>query len=121
MGPTTNDTPAPLSDSERSILRERLELRRDELAARLAHDQAAATQAESLSEPMDAAEQTREQDDGVALANRDRALLGDIEHALAKFETGDYGVSELSGEPIGFRRLQAVPWARVTADEAEAT
>ncbi len=120
MGPTTNDTPAPLSDSERSILRERLELRRDELQARLAHDQAAATQAESLSEPMDAAEQTREQDD-VVLANRDRALLGDIEDALAKFETSDYGVGELSGEPIGFQRLQAVPWARVTADEAEAT
>ena len=108
-----------LSARELAMLRERLHGARDELTARLARDEAAALQADSLPEPMDAAELTREQDDGVTFAARDRALLREIEHAVAKLEAGTYGVSELSGQPIGFRRLQAIPWTRVTADEAE--
>jgi RNA polymerase-binding transcription factor DksA len=28
-------------------------------------------------------------------------------------------LSEVSGLPLGFRRLQAIPWARVAADEEE--
>ena len=50
---------------------------------------------------------------------RDITLLHDIEDALAKLETGSYGLSEVSGLPLGFRRLQAIPWARVAADEDE--
>ena len=119
MEPTNDETKSELSPRQLSILRERLERTRDELLARLQREQATVLQAESLPEPMDAAEQTREQDDAVVLAGRDRALLAEIEHALAKFETGEYGLSEVTGQPIGFRRLQAIPWARVTADEAE--
>jgi len=46
-------------------------------------------------------------------------LLTEIERALAKVQTGSYGLSEASGEPIGLRRLTAVPWARYTIDEEE--
>src|SRR5882757_7627563 len=113
MEPANTDAASDLSTRELAILRERLEHTRDELLARLQREQAAALQAESLAEPMDAAELTREQDDGVVLSERDQELLGEIDHALAKFETGTYGRSEVSGEPIGFRRLQALPWARV--------
>jgi DnaK suppressor protein len=110
---------AALTAAELRLLRERLERARAELQARLASEQAVALEAEPLSEEMDAAEQTREQDDAVRFSDRDRALLAEIEHALSKFETGRYGLSEVSGEPIGFRRLEAVPWARLAADEAD--
>lgn len=120
MEQTKSASASELSPRELSLLRKRLESARDELLARLQRDQEAVLQAETLPEPMDAAELTREQDDGVVFAGRDRALLSEMENALAKFETGTYGRSEISGQPIGFRRLQAIPWTRMTAEEAEA-
>jgi RNA polymerase-binding transcription factor DksA len=44
------------------------------------------------------------------LAARD-ALAG-VEHALAKFATGTYGVCERCGQPIPLARLRVVPEAR---------
>jgi DnaK suppressor protein len=117
MEATNSGSSAGLSAGELSLLRERLERARDELRERLRREQAVALQSENLPEPVDAAEQTREQDDAIVFTQRDVTLLHDIEDALAKFDTGRYGLSEVSGSPLGFRRLQAVPWARVAADE----
>jgi DnaK suppressor protein len=113
------ETSSGLSAAELENLRERLERLQAELRARLGREQTTARESDRVSEPMDAAEQTREQDDAVTFSERDRALLAEVEHALAKLKSGAYGVSELSGEPIGFDRLQAIPWARYAADEAE--
>jgi DnaK suppressor protein len=55
----------------------------------------------------------------IGLAESERALLVQLERALRKMESGTYGVSEASGEPIGFDRLSATPWARLTAAEEE--
>jgi DnaK suppressor protein len=119
--PADSKSSSGLSAGELSLLREQLKGARAELQERLQREQAVALQSESLVEPTDAAEQTREQDDALVLTVRDRTLLNDIEDALAKLDSGTYGLSEVSGQPIGFRRLQAIPWARVTADEAEAS
>jgi DnaK suppressor protein len=110
-----------LSGADVSRLRDRLLELRQKLLERLAEDQSAMRAAEPQTEPLDAAEQTREQDDSVAFAGRDQALLAEIERALAKIQTGSYGLSEASGEPIGVRRLSAVPWARYTIEEEEET
>ena len=110
-----------LSGADVSRLRDRLLELRQKLLERLAEDQSAMRAAEPQTEPLDAAEQTREQDDSVAFAGRDQALLAEIERALAKIQTGSYGLSEASGEPIGVRRLTAVPWARYTIKEEEET
>jgi DnaK suppressor protein len=72
-------------------------------------------------EPVDAAEQTREQDDAVLFAAHDRDLLNEIERALLKMASGRYGISEVSGEPIPFARLLAVPWTRTDSDEETAS
>src|SRR5262249_62364120 len=97
----------------------RLEQLRAELRRRLEHEQSVAREsnADQSIEEVDAAEQTREQDDAVRFANHDRERLREIERALAKIPTGRYGISEVSGEPISFERLRAVPWARADADE----
>ncbi len=112
---------AGLSGIDLSRLRDRLLELRQKLLERLADDQSTMREAEPQTEPLDAAEQTREQDDSVAFAGRDQALLTEIERALAKIQTGSYGLSEASGEPIGVRRLTAVPWARYTIEEEEET
>ncbi|HTB60179.1 MAG TPA: hypothetical protein VLC06_20045 [Polyangia bacterium] len=121
MEATGSESPSGLSASQLSLLRERLERARDELRDRLRREQAVALESENLPEPVDAAEQTREQDDAIVFSQRDVTQLHDIESALAKLDTGRYGLSEVSGLPLGFRRLQAIPWARVTAEEEEAS
>ena len=52
----------------------------------------------------------RERD--LALSAQAQAAVGEIDHALAKFELGTYGVCEVSGTPIPKERLKAIPWAR---------
>jgi DnaK suppressor protein len=103
------------------VLEERLQTLRTQLQARRQNERAVVLEREPhLPEPMDAAEQTRVQEDALLANDRDRILLAEVEHALGKIAAGSYGVSERSGEPIGFRRLLAVPWARLTIDEEEA-
>jgi DnaK suppressor protein len=110
---------AGLTAEELRFLGGRLERIRGDLRTRLERERSVAREGEHLPEPMDAAEQTREQDDAVLFTERDRGLLREVEHALAKLENGTYGLSEVSGRPIGFRRLKAIPWARAAADETE--
>jgi DnaK suppressor protein len=63
---------------------------------------------------MDAAQSTM-----IELAEAERTLLAKIERALRKFDDGSYGISEESGEPIGFDRLRAIPWATLTVRDQE--
>jgi DnaK suppressor protein len=72
-----------------------------------------------VGDEMDVAEQVSESEEKVARTNRDTARLSEIDRALAKFAQGEYGVSEESGDPIGFGRLDAIPWARLTVQEEE--
>jgi DnaK suppressor protein len=108
---------AGLSQEQVDFLRVRLEQLRMELQARLEREQGTAREAEPLVEPVDAAEQTREQDDAISFATRDRARLREVEDALRRMDVGHYGISVISGEPISFERLLAVPWATYDVDE----
>jgi DnaK suppressor protein len=114
------DPGAELSEGEVRALAERLRALRAGLLPRVQATRSTALADQPVpSEPMDAAEQTREQEDALLAAGREQELLGEIDRALAKLASGRYGTSERSGQPIGFRRLQAIPWARLTIDEAE--
>ncbi|HEY7376818.1 MAG TPA: TraR/DksA family transcriptional regulator [Polyangia bacterium] len=110
---------AGLNEDQLTILRGRLEQLRADLRRRIQREQSVAREsdADQAIEEVDAAEQTREQDDAVRFANHDRDRLDEIERALQKISTGRYGISEVSGEPIPFERLRAVPWARADSDE----
>ncbi len=61
---------------------------------------------------VDLASATTEQNLTFKLMDRDRKLLNEIEHALFKIETGDYGFCEGTGEMIPKRRLEVRPWCR---------
>jgi RNA polymerase-binding protein DksA len=51
-----------------------------------------------------------------ALLEQARRRLAEIDAALARRETGDYGVCEVWGRPIGAERLAARPAARTCID-----
>jgi hypothetical protein len=44
----------------------------------------------------------------------------DIEDALAKLDDGKFCLSEVSGRPIGFRRLRAIPGAPISTPPSSA-
>jgi DnaK suppressor protein len=120
MENTQSSGAAGLTPEEVQVLQARLQALRTRLLGREKSERAVGRDAEPLpAEPMDAAEQTRTQEDAFLANDRDLSLRGEIEHALNKIAAGTYGLSELSGEPIGFRRLLAIPWARTTIDEEE--
>jgi RNA polymerase-binding protein DksA len=45
-----------------------------------------------------------------------RSTLLDVERAVAKMDTGTYGVCEGCGQPISLERLEALPWAVLCID-----
>ena len=107
--------PARLTKDQLDLLRRRLEEERTRILAILRTPTAASY--DGWSEPEEVAQRTAEQDGRVEIADRERALLAEVEHALEKLRTGTYGVDERTGQTIRYERLAAVPWARGDADD----
>ena len=55
----------------------------------------------------------------MALRERDLFKLREIEAALIRIDDGTYGLCEELEEPISKKRLQKVPWARLSIEAAE--
>ena len=63
-----------------------------------------------------------ETDWGIELRTRDRQrkLVSKIDAALRRIDSGEYGYCEVTGDPIGLRRLIARPVATMTVEAQEA-
>ncbi|MBX7494162.1 RNA polymerase-binding protein DksA [Qipengyuania sp. 1NDW9] len=63
-----------------------------------------------------------ETDWGIELRTRDRQrkLISKIDAALRRIDQGEYGWCEVTGDPIGLRRLIARPVATMTVEAQEA-
>lgn len=63
-----------------------------------------------------------ETDWGIELRTRDRQrkLISKIDSALRRLDQGEYGYCEVTGDPIGLRRLIARPVATMTVEAQEA-
>jgi RNA polymerase-binding transcription factor DksA len=61
----------------------------------------------------DSGQVTAERGEVEALAGTLLETLAEVEHALAKFESGGYGRCEACGQPIAEARLEAKPAARL--------
>lgn len=66
----------------------------------------------------DSGQVAAEQGENKALLNQLNDQLDDINHALAKFDAGTYGLCEVCGKPIGEARLEAMPATRFCIDHA---
>lgn len=58
----------------------------------------------------------RELDEG--LEEDAREQLRQVDEALARLESGDYGTCKICGTKIPVERLEAVPWATLCIDDA---
>jgi RNA polymerase-binding transcription factor DksA len=66
--------------------------------------------------PADAATDSFDRDLVLGLASFGQEGLYEIEAALKRIEDGTYGVCELTGEPIPWERLEAIPWTRFSLE-----
>jgi DnaK suppressor protein len=67
---------------------------------------------DEMYDEVDLASATVDQNLTFRLLDRDRKLLGEIDHAIHKIETGEFGYCEGTYEPIPKRRLELRPWCR---------
>ncbi|HTO98296.1 MAG TPA: TraR/DksA family transcriptional regulator [Myxococcales bacterium] len=107
----------PLNKSQLETLRKRLEDERKRVLRVLQGTRPEETPADALSEVEETAQRATEWTQQRGVAERERALLAEVDRALAKFAAGTYGISEKTGAPIPYDRLSAVPWARQGTDE----
>jgi RNA polymerase-binding transcription factor DksA len=56
--------------------------------------------------------------ENMALLNQLNEQLDEVEHALAKFDQGTYGLCERCGEQIAEARLEAIPATRFCVNHA---
>jgi DnaK suppressor protein len=74
---------------------------------------------EDLVDESDHAAALIQQGMAMEVQQRDRQLMREIDHALAKLEDGSYGLCEETEEPIDEGRLDAQPWTRYCVEAAE--
>ncbi len=109
-------------------LRGRLEQQHDQLSAEIAAKRREEGSGDTPDEDPTADAPGDEGDASVDLQGWDttqqvaldlEAQLGEINHALAKFATGDYGICEGCGRPIPLARLRVLPWARYDVEHEQ--
>ena len=105
---------AQLSPEQLQILAELLVRRRRELVDALTALEQHITRRQdcSVADAAEAASLREEAARAAGIAAGHRQTIADIDHALRRLADASYGVSETTGEPIGYARLLLVPWAR---------
>lgn len=106
-----------LTSAQLDELRRRLEGERSRILRVLGTPAPSGPQPDQDSELEEAAQRETERVRRAQVEARERALLSEVERALAKLSRGDYGVSEKTGDPIPYERLVAIPWARDAVGE----
>ena len=64
----------------------------------------------------DAGTDAYDRDFALSMASSEQSALYEVEQAMNRIRTGNYGVCELTGKPIEPERLKAIPWTRFSAD-----
>lgn len=83
------------------------------------HIREAIGDAENLPDEADQAKDATDRAYLVRLADKEQKLLREIEHALAKFESDEYGFCEGTGDLINPARLRLRPWTRYSLEYKE--
>ncbi len=114
------EEPQELSKKDLEGLKKALLEERARVLSRLdSHVTQATEDRDNLADEMDMATRHSDQAYLLRLADKEHKLLAEIDHALAKFEHGTFGVCEGTGEPIELRRLEIRPWTRYSLEYKE--
>ncbi|MBL8766653.1 MAG: TraR/DksA C4-type zinc finger protein [Planctomycetes bacterium] len=107
---------SPLGRAEMNHFRELLLRKRDDLVGDLQslHDQAfkASDQGNAANHMADFGSDNYEQDFNLGIIENEEEVVGEIDLALRRIDTGEYGVCLDCHVPVPKARLEAIPWAR---------
>ncbi|OUR94846.1 hypothetical protein A9Q84_17210 [Halobacteriovorax marinus] len=70
-------------------------------------------------EEVDQSQISMSQQMSMELRERELKRLHEVEEALYRIDEGIYGLCEESGEPIGKKRLEKLPWVRLSIEAQE--
>ena len=64
----------------------------------------------------DAGTDSFDRDLTLGLASFEQEALYEVDAALRRLDDGSYGICELTGKPIPWKRLKAIPWTRFSIE-----
>ncbi|MBN2495935.1 MAG: TraR/DksA family transcriptional regulator [Deltaproteobacteria bacterium] len=110
-----------LSASQAKELLKILTDKRDELRRSIStrRDRDSTIDPSEIIEELEQASAGQHQDVSLRILDKEVKLLREVERALKKFESDEYGLCEGTMEPIGYARLKARPWARYSVTHKE--
>lgn len=96
------------------LLEEKKEILRHLEAAEAAERESLGDASDEISSydnhPADLATETADRERDLAIDEAFRERLNAVDRALARMKDGEYGKCETCGEPIPYKRLEAIPW-----------
>ncbi len=109
-----------LTEADRSHFRERLLAERETILSKLnKHLNEAMVDDDRPADELDQAGRISDQAYLMRLADKEQKLIKQIDRALEKFENGEVGLCEGTGEPISRKRLEVRPWTRYSIEYKE--
>lgn len=108
-----------MNAAQLTFFRQRLRLERDELSEHLQEVKAAIASYERDADEADQASFEEELHLALRQADRESRLIKNIDAALKRIDSNDYGYCEETGEPIGIPRLLFRPTARLCIEAKE--
>ncbi|MCF6766343.1 RNA polymerase-binding protein DksA [Thiotrichales bacterium 19S3-7] len=108
-----------MNDEQLAFFRHLLEEHKNELVQSIEEAKKNLSEAEHNIDLNDVATQQEMQQLYLRTVERQGKLLRKVESAIKRTENGDYGYCEVTGEPIGLRRLLARPTATMSIQAKE--
>ncbi|QED29833.1 RNA polymerase-binding protein DksA [Microvenator marinus] len=109
-----------LTEEDLEHFKQRLLQEREDMLAKLnRHLNEAMVDNERPADELDQAGRISDQAYLMRLADKEQKLIKQIDRALAKFESGEFGLCEGTGEPISRKRLEVRPWTRYSIEYKE--
>jgi DnaK suppressor protein len=109
-----------LTEKELAHFRERLLDERERVKEKVSrHLAEAIVDSDRPADEIDQAGRLSDQAYLMRLVDKEQKLLAQIERALRKFDLGEYGLCEGTGEPIRRKRLELRPWTRYSIEFKE--
>ncbi|HKJ87505.1 MAG TPA: RNA polymerase-binding protein DksA [Gammaproteobacteria bacterium] len=93
---------------------------RNQIVEDTSHTRRHMNQSENQADELDRASQESDRYTELRTVEREQRLLNKIDAALRRIENGEFGYCEVTGEPIGVRRLEARPVATLSIEAKEA-
>ena len=109
-----------LTKKEVETFKETLEVEKKKILDRAnQHVHEAIDDSNMMPDEVDQADQETQQAVLLRIADKEQKLLREIDRALKKIDSGEFGFCEGTGDFIGLDRLKARPWARYSIEYKE--